>query len=328
MAIDIGRREFIVGLSGSSLAWPLAARAQQAVRLPVIGVLSPFKPGDVYVEAFRMGLQELGYVEGRNIHYEFRNGNFDQLHDLAAELVRLNVDVIVAFVTAASLAASQATTTIPIVMAFVSDPVGIRLIKSLAHPGGNITGTAGVTAVLFSKQLELLKELTPNVSRFAVLSNPANLVFQKQQIQDVTAAAPKLGVELQLLEAKTPGEFNAIFGAIDKERITALLIMGDPLFSDHIRELAELSVKNRLVAIYSDRAFVDAGGFMAYGPNNSDMSKHAAVFVDKILKGAKPIDLPVEEPTTFQFFVNLKTAKMLGIDLPTSILLRADQVIE
>jgi putative tryptophan/tyrosine transport system substrate-binding protein len=329
MAINTGRRKFISALGGAAV-WPRAARAQLGARTPVIGVLSPFKPGDRYAEAFRIGLQELGYVDGQNIRYEFRwaSSNFDQLPDLAADLVRMKVDVIVAFVTAASLAARRATETIPIVMVYVSDPVGTGLIKSLARPGGDITGTAGVTAVLFSKQLELLRDVTLNVTRFAVLSNPANLVFQKQQIQDVTAAAGKLGVELQLLEARTPLEFDAIFGTIDKQRTKALLIMGDPLFSDHIQELAELSIKNRLIAIYSDRAFVVAGGFMAYGPDISAISKYTAVFVDKILKGAKPSDLPVEEPTLFRFIVNLKTAKTLGIDVPTSILLRADEVIE
>ena len=275
-------------------------------------------------------MQELGYVDGRNIRYEYRwaEGNFERLPDLAVELVHLKVDVIVAFVTAASLAAREATTTIPIVMAYVSDPIGAGLITSLAHPGGNVTGTAGVTAILFAKQLELLKEIVPNAKRFAVLSNPANAVFQTQRVKEIIAAARSLGVELQLLEARTPNEIEAAFAAIDKEQTRALLIMGDPLFNISINELAMLSVKSRLAALYATRPFVDAGGLMAYGPDNYDLSKHTAVYVDKILKGAKPADLPVEQPTKFTFVLNLKTAKALDIKISDNVLSLADAVIE
>jgi len=323
------RREFITLLGGGAAAWPLSAPAQQTV-IPVIGILSPDTPASRYVEALRAGLQELGYVDGRNIRYEYRwaEGNFERLPDLAVELVRAKVDVIVAFVTAASLAAREATTTIPIVMAFVSDPIGAGLITSLAHPGGNVTGTAGVTAILFAKQLELLKEIVPNAKRFAVLSNPANAVFQTQRVKEIIAAARSLGVELQLLEARTPNEIEAAFAAIDKEQTRALLIMGDPLFNISINELAMLSVKSRLAALYATRPFVDAGGLMAYGPDNYDLSKHTAVYVDKILKGTKPADLPVEQPTKFTFVLNLKTAKALDIKISDNVLSLADEVIE
>ena len=323
------RRDLIKVIAGSTIAWPLSARAQQTA-VPVIGILSPDTPASRYVEALRAGLQELGYVDGRNIRYEYRwaEGNFERLPDLAVELVHLKVDVIVAFVTAASLAAREATTTIPIVMAFVSDPIGAGLITSLAHPGGNVTGTAGVTAILFAKQLELLKEIVPNAKRFAVLSNPANAVFQTQRVKEITAAARSLGVELQLLEARTPNEIEAAFAAIDKEQTRALLIMGDPLFNISVNELAMLSVKSHLAALYATRLFVDAGGLMAYGPDNYDLSKHTAVYVDKILKGAKPADLPVEQPTKFTFVLNLKTAKALDIKISDNVLSLADEVIE
>ena len=323
------RRDFIKVTVGSAAAWPLMARAQQPA-MRVIGILSPDTPASPFVEALRVGMQELGYVDGRNIRYEYRwaEGNFERLPDLAVELVHLKVDVIVAFVTAASLAAREATTTIPIVMAYVSDPIGAGLITSLAHPGGNVTGTAGVTAILFAKQLELLKEIMPNAKRFAVLSNPANAVFQTQRVKEIIAAARSLGVELQLLEARTPNEIEAAFAAIDKEQTRALLIMGDPLFNISINELAMLSVKSRLAALYATRPFVDAGGLMAYGPDNYDLSKHTAVYVDKILKGTKPADLPVEQPTKFTFVLNLKTAKALDIKISGNVLSLADEVIE
>jgi putative ABC transport system substrate-binding protein len=324
------RREFICLIGGSAAAtWPLAVRAQQPA-MRVIGILSPDTPASPFVEALRVGLQELGYVDGRNVRYEYRwaEGNFERLPDLAVELVGLNVDVIVAFVTAASLAARKATATIPVVMAFVNDPIGAGLIASLAHPGGNVTGTAGATAILFAKQLELLKEIMPNAKRFAVLSNPANVVLQAQQVREITAAAHTLGVELQLLEARTPNDFEVVFAAIDKEKTRALLILGDPLFNINIKELAILSIKSHLAALNGNRQFVDAGGLILYGPDNYEISKHTAVYVDKILKGAKPADLPVEQPTKFTFVLNLKTAKALDIKISDNVLSLADEVIE
>jgi len=326
----IRRREFVAGLGVAAVAtWPLTARAQRPA-MPVIGYLSPEEPTDTFVDGLRVGLRELGYVDGQNIQilYRWAQGHFERLPDLAAELVRLNVDVIVAFVAQASLAAQRATTTIPIVMVGVADPIGVGLIASLSRPGGNITGTSTVAADLVGKQLELLKEIVPSASRIAGLWNPANSAFQRLQVREAVAAALSAKVELRLLEARTPNEFDNAFAVIDREEIRALLVLSDPLFASHLHILVELVTKGRLAAIYGARMFPDAGGLMGYGPSYFDSSKRAAVYADKILNGAKPADLPVEQPTRFEFVVNLKTAKALGIDLPTSILLRADEVIE
>jgi putative ABC transport system substrate-binding protein len=255
-------------------------------------------------------------------------GSFERLPDLAAELIRLKPDVIVTEVTQASLVAKKATATIPIVMVGVADPVGVGLIASLAHPGGNVTGTSSEAAALAGKQLQLLKYIVPNVVRIAALWNPANLAFQTLQVSEAKAAAKKLGVELQLLEARAPNEFEAAFAAIDKEETQALIILLDPLFFLNFRMLVDLSVKRHLVTVTGYRAFADAGGLMSYGPNYYSIYKLAAVYVDKILKGAKPADLPVEQPMTFELVVNLKTAKAIGIDVPRSILVSADEVIE
>ena len=319
------RRTFIAGL-GSAAAWPLAARAQQ--RMPVIGVLIP---GDTPErDALRVGLRALGYIDGVNIRYEFRlsEGNIDRLSEMAEELVRLKVNIIVADLTPSSLAAKKATNTIPIVMVGVADPVGVGLVASLARPGGNVTGTSSMAAILAAKQIEALKEAVPNASRFAALWNPANLAFQTLQLKEAQAAAQSLGVELQLFETRNADEFDPAFAAIEATRTKALAILGDPLFGNNFRKLADLSAKGRLITISADRPFVEAGGLMSYGPNYFDLFRLAASYVDKILKGTKPADLPVEQPTTFEFGLNLKTAKALGIDIPTSILLRATHVIE
>jgi putative tryptophan/tyrosine transport system substrate-binding protein len=323
------RRDVVALLGRAAAAWPFGARAQRR-SMRVIGVLSPEAPTTGDVEGLRIGLRELGYVEGEHIRYEYRwsGGNFDRLFEMAEELVHLNVDVIVTYVTQASLAAKKATTAIPIVMVGVADPVGVGLIASLARPGGNVTGTSSIAAVLAAKQVELLKETVPNVSRFAALWNPANLTFQTLQLRQAETAAESLGVELQLLETRSPKEFDGAFAAMEADGTRALVILLDPLFIINFKKLVELSVKGRLVTITGYRKFVDAGGLMAYGPNYFDIYKYAAVYVDRILKGAKPADLPVEQPTTFEFVVNLKTAKAIGIDVPTSILLRATHVIE
>jgi len=241
------RREFITLIGGISAVWPIAARAQQRP-VPVVGVLSPESAAIPDVKGLREGLQELGYVEGRNIRYEYRwsDGNFERLDDLAAELVRLKVDVLVTYVTKASLAAKKTTATIPIVMVGTGDPVGVGLITSLGHPGGNVTGTSSLGAAVAAKQLGLLKEAAPNISRFAGLWNPANMAFQTLQVKETKDAARTLGVELQLYEAKTPDEFAAAFAAIERDGIQALLVLLDPLFSNNFQILAELSVKSRL----------------------------------------------------------------------------------
>jgi putative ABC transport system substrate-binding protein len=305
--------------------------AAQASKMPHIGFLSPHDgSASVWVRGFGEGLKELGYVEGQNIKVEYRwaHGRFDRLPELAAELVRLDVDAIVAVVTAASLAAKAATPTIPIVMAGVADPVGVGLIASLARPGGNVTGTSAMSAEIVGKQFELLKETDPGLGRAAVLWNPANVAFQTLQLKESEAAGRRSGVQLLSFEARGPGDFDGAFAAMRRDGIRALHILSDPLFVLHREALVGLGSKNRLVAVSGFREFAEAGGLMSYAPSYFDASKRAVAYVDKILKGAKPADLPVEQPTRFDLVVNLKTAKALGITVPQSILLRADEVIE
>jgi putative ABC transport system substrate-binding protein len=312
------------------LASVYLAEAQQPGKIPRIGFLSPFSPGpDPRVEAFRQGLRDLGYMEGQNITIEYRwaDGRFEQLPDLVAELVRLKVDVVVAAVTQASLAAKKATGTIPIVMVAVSDPVGSGLVASLARPGTNITGTSSMTAEVVGKQLELLKETLPKISRVAALWNPANPVFQAIQRRETEVAARALGVQLHILEARGPDEIDRAFAAMAKERTKALLVLGDPVFYSHRKRIADLAAKHRLPTVSGTREYVEAGGLMAYGTSFSDMYRRAAYYVDKILKGTKPADLPVEQPMKFELVINLKTAKQIGLTIPQSVLYRADKVI-
>ena len=332
MAIYIGRRKFIATLGGAA-AWPLAARAQQAGKVPKIGYLSPGASAGTFVrdDAFRQGLRELGYVEGKNIviEYRFAEGKFDLLAALAAELVKLKVDVIVAVVTQASLAAKDATRTIPVVMVAVSDPVGSGLVAGLARPGANITGTSSMTAEVVGKSLELLKEAVPKVSRVAVLWNPGNAVFQAQMLRETEAAAGTLGVELKTFGVRGPDELDRAFEAMTKERAGALLVLADPILLLHQRRIVELAERNRLPAIGAGvKEYAAAGGLMAYGTNVADLFRRAAAYVDKILKGAKPADLPVERPTKFGLVINLKTAKTLGLEVPLALLIRADELIE
>jgi len=323
----------IVAFALAILAPPLAADAQPLAKVPRIGFLAAFSPTPEvshFIEAFRQGLRDLGYVEGRNIVIEYRwaHSSFERLPDLAAELVRLKVDIIVAVVTQASLAAKNATGTIPIVMVGVSDPVGSGLIASLGRPGGNITGTSGMAAELVGKQLELLKETLPKVSRVAALWNPANPVFQALQLRETKAAARALRVQLQILEARGPDELDRAFAAMTRERAGALLVLGDPVFTLHRKRIADLGAKRRLPVVSGTREFAEAGGLMAYGPNYPDMYRRAATFVDKILKGTKPADLPVEQPTRFELVVNMKTAKALGLTFPPSVMIRVDHAIQ
>jgi putative ABC transport system substrate-binding protein len=326
------RREFI-GLVGGAAAWPLVARAQQPAKVPRIGYLAPGSASAGLLardEAFRQGLQELGYVDGRNIVIEYRyaDGQFDRLPRLAAELIQLKVDVIVAVVTQASLAARNATRTIPIVMAGVSDPVGAGLIASLPRPGANITGTSGLTTEVVGKTLEILKEVVPKLSRVAVLWNPDNAVFQTQMLKGTEAAAGTLGVQLLAFGVRGPDEFDRAFAAITRETVDALLVLADPILALHQKRIVEYAEKNRLPAIYGIKEFAAAGGLLAYASDLTSQFRRAAAYVDKILKGAKPADLPVEQPAKFELVINLKTAKALGITIPPSILARADEVIE
>ena len=326
-------RRLIWAISLAMLLAPLgAADAQQAGKVPRIGYFSAGSPSGAphLLEAFRKGLRELGWVEGQNIviDYRFAEGRSDRLTDLAAELVRLKVDIIVALATPAAAAAKNATQTIPIVMIGAYDPVGIGLIAGLARPGGNVTGLSfGVGMETVSKGLELLKETVPKVRRVAILSNPANPA-QPLAMREVNVAARSFGVQLQLLEARGPNEFDGAFAAMAKERVGALLVVADGLFILHRARLADLAARSRLPAIYGYREHVEAGGLMSYGSSLRDLWRRAATFVDKILKGAKPADLPVEQPTKFELLINLKTAKALGLTIPQSILIRADQVLQ
>ena len=327
------RREFLGVLGGAVAAWPLIARAQQADRVPRIGYLSPVSAASGFAardELFRQGLRELGYVDGVNIviEYRFADGRFDRLPALAAELVQLKVDVIVAAVTQASLAARDATKTIPIVIAGVSDPVGSGLITNLARPGGNITGTSSQTSEVVGKSLEFLKEAIPKIVRVAALWNPANAVFQTQMLKEAEAAAAALGVQLKGFGARNAEELDAVFTAIAKERADAMLVLADPFLISRQRAIIDLALKQRLPAIYATKEHAAAGGLMTYGPNIEGQFRRAATYVDRILKGAKPADLPVEQPTKFELVINLRTAKALGITMPTTLLGRADEVFE
>lgn len=298
--------------------------------MPVVGVLSPEGPKTGNIEGLYAGLRELGYIEGRNIAFEYRwaNGSHEKLAEFAADLVRLRVDVIVAFVTPSSLAAKRATATIPIVMVGTADPVGIGVIASLAHPGGNVTGTSSIAADTVQKQFELLREIIPDATRFNVISNPGNLAFQTLQINQAKAAATSLGIELQFHEAKAPDLFPSVFEDVARDGSRALVILIDPLYMVHYQALVEYSVKGRYVATMGFRPFAEAGGLMSFAPNYADQYRRAAVYVDKILKGVNPADVPVEQATKIELVVNLRTARKLGINMPTSILLRADQLIE
>ncbi len=326
------RAALTVVLALGLLATPLAAGAQKAAKTPRIGVLMVRSASDSFpqLEAFRERLRERGWIEGQNVALEYRSaeGRLDRLPDLAAELVRLKVDVIFAPGTPETEATQNATRTIPIIMATVGDPVGRGAIASLAQPGRNVTGLSySVGYEIFGKQLELLKEVVPKVSRVAVLGNPRNPHYGPA-LREAQVAGRSLGVQLQVLEARDPNEFDRAFTAMVKQRAEALLVLADPMSLQHRTPLAQLAGKNRLPSIYGFREYVDAGGLLSYGPNLSDLFRRAATYVDKILKGAKPADLPVEQPTKFELVINMKTAKALGLTIPQSLLLRADQVVE
>jgi putative ABC transport system substrate-binding protein len=329
----MNRRAFLTTLSGSLLATPLAAEAQQVAKVPRIGFLSPSSPSDSRAPhrfgALQQGLRELGYVEGQNISIESRwaEGKYDRLPDLAAELVRLKVDVIVTYAPPAIRAAKQATGTIPIVMGGVIDPVATGFVASLARPGGNITGLSLMAPELVGKQLEILKEMVPKVSRVAVLGNPAN-AGTAPQLRHAQDAARALKLQLQLLEARSPDEIDSAFAVMIKEGAGAVVVLVDSMLVDQRTRIADLAVRRRLPSVYGLIDFVVAGGLMFYGANDADRFRRAAYLVDRILKGAKPADLPVEQPTKFELVINLKTAKALGLTIPQSLLQRADEIIQ
>jgi len=312
---------------------PLAAEAQQAAKVPRIGYLRVNLASTPHLhEAFLEGLRDLGYVEGRNVVIEYRDGEGkpERFPALAAELVALKVDVIVVPGTLGALAAQQATRTLPIVFVGSADPVTSGLVTSLARPGGNVTGLSNLAQELVGKCLELLKQAVPGVSRVAVLWHPGGVPerTEKDMLKEAEVAARALGVRLQFVEARGPADFDRAFSEMTRERAGALTMLVSAMLINERRRLVDLAAKNRLPAVYPRREFVDAGGLMSYGPNGAELYRRAATYVDKILKGAKPADLPVEQPTKFELVINLKTAKALGLTIPQSILIRADQVIQ
>lgn len=324
-----GRRLVLAAAALCASSAPLGVEAQQAARMPRIGFLSPSRrPANE--EVFWQELGRLGYVDGKSITVEYRSsdGNFERLPDLAAELVALDVDLIVTYLTQASVAAKRATATIPIVMIAVSDPVASGLVASLARPGGNVTGTSTLSADVVGKQLELVRELLPGVSLAAALWNPANRVFQQQQLEQASAAAGRLRMQLKYFDARTPDEIDRAFPAMSKERAAVLVVLGDPLFASHARRIADLAVRHRLPTVSATRPFAEAGVMATYGPDFADAYRRAAAYVDRILKGAKPADLPVEQPTKFELIINAKTARTLGFSIPPSLVARADLIIE
>ena len=328
----ITRRRFHATGVGVVLA-PLTAEAQQAAKIARIGYLSLNGGAAPHLrEAFLHGLRDLGYVEGRNVVIEYRDaeGKSERLPALAAELVALKVDVIVAPGTLAALAAKQATRTLPIVFASAGDPVTDGLVASLARPGGNVTGTSNLILELVGKCLEQLKQAVPGVSRVAALWQPGAMGAraEKDMLKGAEAAARALGARLQFVEARGPADIDRAFSETTTAHADALTVLPSAMFVNERRRLVALAAKNRLPAVYSARDFVDAGGLMSYGSNLADVFRRAATYVDKILKGAKPADLPVEQPTKFELVINLKTAKTLGLTIPPSLLLRADEVIQ
>ena len=325
------RRRLIIVVFASLLGVPLASLGQQPAKVARVGFLEASTPSAIAarVEAFRQGLRDLGYVEGKNvvIEYRYAEGNFDRLPALAAELVRLNVNVIVTGGPTAIPAAKAATTAIPIVMAFDTDPVGSGFAASLAKPGGNITGLSTLAPELSAKQIELLKEIVPKLARVAVLGT-ASRPGSAHALREVENAAKALKVQVQFQDVVDPKGIDAAFLAARKGSADAVLVLGSPLFNANRMELTELASKSRYPVIYDRAEFVEAGGLMTYSVSLADLARRAATYVDKILKGAKPGDLPIEQPTKFDLVVNMKTAKALGIKIPNSVLAQATKVIE
>jgi ABC-type uncharacterized transport system substrate-binding protein len=326
---QLKRREFITLIGSAAAAWPLAARAQQAA-MPVIGFLGANTPSaqSQWTAAFVQRLRELGWIEGRNIAIEYRwaEGRTERFAEIAADFVRLKVDVIATAGTVPTMAAKQATSVIPIVFATATDPVTTGLVASLARPGGNVTGLSNQLADLAGKRIELLREVVPNLGRLAILSNVGspNAVLEMGEVQ---AAASALNLEVATFEIRRAEDIAPAFEA-DRGRAEALYVCSDPLMVTNRTHINTLAMRARLPSMYGFREFVEAGGLMSYGANFPDMWRRAADYVDKILRGVKPDEIPVEQPTRFNFVVNLKTAKALGLTIPESFLLRADEVIE
>ena len=322
------RRTFACWVAGSLLGVTLAAVAQPT-KIPRVGFLRTDPPPQAYIDAFEQGLRDRGYTPGKNIlvEYRFGNGTTAEIARLAREIVNLKVDIIVAGGGQATRAAQSVTTTIPIAMTSVSDPVGTGMVASLAHPGGNTTGTSIVSWDLFAKRLELLRQVLPNISRVAVLINRNNPA-PTNAWNEALLAATKLGVILQRIEVQSAADFDEAFATMRTGRTEALVVVQSNMFETPPYRIQQLAAHNRIPAIYGIRTSTDAGGLISYGPSVRDLYAYAAVIVDKILKGAKPADLPVEQPTRFELVINMSTARALGLTIPQSLLVRADEIIQ
>jgi putative tryptophan/tyrosine transport system substrate-binding protein len=322
------RREFITLLGGAA-AWPLAARAQQRGQTYRVGWLQPVPIPDAWLNAFRQGLQEFNYVEGKNLIIEYRwgDGNFDRLPAMAAELIQLNVDVIISGNTAALLALQRATRTIPIVMLGPGDPLATGLATSLARPEGNITGLSLIAPEVSGKRLELLKELMPKLARVMVLSNPNNRAVVLG-LRETQAAAQTLGLKLDSVDMRAPSELDRALSVIVERRPDALVLLSDSMILSRRAQIATFAVKQRLPSISPFREFAEAGGLMSYGPSLPDIYRRGVGYINKILRGTNPSELPIEQPTKFELVINLKTAKEIGLELPWFLQQRADEVIE
>ena len=324
------RREFITLLGGAAATWPLAARAQQ-VRLPYrIGVLLVgLSPESKEAKQFRLGLRDAGYFEGRDLVIEWRSahGNYDQVPALVADLVQSKVDVIVQDSTVGTELTKRATSTIPIVMALVLDPIGSGLVQSLAHPGGNVTGLSMMATEIYPKRLQLLKDINPKLTRVAVLSNPDH-PFHVKAVEELKSVAPSGSIELSFAAARTPEQFDSAFSDVTQARAQALYVVEDPIFFAHRTALLKLASAVPLPTIHELLRWPEAGALISYGPDLNDLFRRAAFYVDRILKGTKPADLPVEQPTKFELVINLKTAKTLGLEIPPTLIALTDKVVE
>jgi putative ABC transport system substrate-binding protein len=327
----IRRREFMLALGGTVIAWPLAARAQQPA-IPVVGFIrdGSAEANVRYMTAFRKGLNETGTVEGQNVtvEYHWLEGQYDRLPALMADLVRRQVAVIATTGNLPTLAAKAATATIPIVFGVGDDPVRLGLVASFARPGGNLTGINFFNAELTAKRLRLLHDLVPKAIRVAVLLNPANASSTETQLRTVQEAAPTIGLQIQILNATTIGEIDAVFATLERERPDALFVAGDAFFVSRAVQFATLTAGGRIPSTYSLRDYVAAGGLMSYGTDFAEAFRQVGVYTGKILKGAKPVELPVVQSTKFEFVINLQTARSLGIEVPPQLLASADEVIE
>jgi len=329
MTATMNRRAFITLLGGAA-AWPLGARAQQATSPRRIGVLLVgLSPESKEAKQFRLGLRDAGYFEGRNVVIEWRSakGDYNRVPELVADLIQSRVDVIVLDSTVATEASKRSTSTIPIVMALVTDPVGSGLVENLAHPGGNVTGLSVMTMELNSKRLQLLKEVTPQLTRAAVLWNPDHPSHSKV-VEDLKVVARSLSIKLSPVGLQTPEQFAQAFSEVSQAQAQALYVVEDPIFFAHRVSLLQLASAARLPTIHELRRFPEAGALMSYGPDLHDLFRRSAIYVDRIFKGAKPADLPVEQPTKFELVINLKTATALGLEVPPTLLAIADEVIE